>query len=126
MQRQKACLGIIISCCIVISPWVRAETFALKTGERLEGTVLRAMGKTISIRLDDKGMYQCPLSDLEWVSLIDRNGVPIQGTLEGWSEGTYILNTEQGMISIKDGQVLKKAVLPKLPKAAVTQHQPVM
>ncbi len=129
MQHQGTWLGIIVSCCLVVSPFARAETFALKTGERLEGTVVRAVGNTISIRLDSQGMYQCPLNNLDWVAVTDRDGLVIRGTLESWSAGTYLLGTDQGMMSIKDGQVIKEAALskpstaasPEIPNEALTQ-----
>lgn len=126
MQHRGIYFGVIVSCCVAAPPWIRAETFALKNGNRLEGTVVRAIGNTISIRLDNQGMYQCPLSELEWVALTDRHGLITQGILEDWSEGTYFLGTEQGRIAIKNGKIIKDAVQPKRPAAAVTLHQPVM
>jgi hypothetical protein len=118
-------LWAIISCCVGASPWASAETFALKNGNRVEGTIVRAIGNAITIRRDDRGMYQCPLSDVDWVALTDRQGLKTQGTLEDWSKGTYFLGTEEGVVAIKDGQIIKDAVQPKRP-AAATPRQPVM
>ncbi len=119
MQNQLRCLAIIISYCVVASSWARAETFSLKNGKLIEGTVIRAIGNTVTIKLENGGMYQCPLSEVTWARLVDRRGETIQGALEGWSNGAYFLRSNRDAMITKDGQVIKDTVLHRRSLATV-------
>lgn len=83
-----------------------AETFVLKTGETIEGTVLRAGGNTVTIKLADRGMVQTPIADLRQVEIAVGDGSAVTGTLSAWADGTYLLDTDQGLVAVKDGQIV--------------------
>ena len=126
MRHRRIWFSLFVTCCVATSATANAETFALKNGKQLEGSVVRAVGNTISIRLNDRGMYQCPLNELDWVALTDRQGQVIQGKLLNWSEGTYFIDTYQGgTIAIKDGHIIKDAAQPR-PSVDSPKHQPIM
>jgi hypothetical protein len=84
-----------------------AETFVLKSGETIEGTVLRAAGNTVTIKLQQRGMVQTPIRDLQRVEIKVRGGEAVGGSLSAWSAGTYLLDTDQGLVAIKDGQIVE-------------------
>lgn len=86
-----------------------ADSFTLDNGVQLEGTIMRAVGNTVSIRLDSGGMYQCPIRGILSVEVIDRDGVKTEGRLLSWSDGAYALDTAEGMVVIKDDQIIKPA-----------------
>ncbi|MDH3664802.1 MAG: hypothetical protein OEU92_33115 [Alphaproteobacteria bacterium] len=86
---------------------VQAETFILKDGDVVAGTVLRSLGNTLSIKLDDGGMHQLPLSAIDQVEITAGDGARIGGRFSGWADGVYLLVTDQGLIEVKDGVVSK-------------------
>ena len=111
MRHRLGCLAVIILHGVMASSWTSAETFALKNGKLIEGTVVRSIGNTVTIKLADGGMDQCPLSEIEWARLVDRRGETIQGTLEGWSKGVYFLRSDLQTTVTRDGRVMRNTVL---------------
>ncbi len=111
MHHRLECLAVIILHCAMASSWARAETFALKNGKLIEGTVIRAIGNTVTVKLDSGGMYQCPLSEVMWARLVDRRGEIMQGVLKGWSDGAYFLSSDLGTTTTIDGRVIKDVIL---------------
>lgn len=86
---------------------VSAETFFLQDGTVVEGTVLRSLGNTLTIKLDNAGMYQLPLSSIDRAEIAVSNGGLITGSLAWWVAGVYVLATSDGLVEIKDGVINK-------------------
>ncbi len=83
-----------------------AETFVLDTGEVVEGSVVRAVGNTVSIKLAGVGMRQIPVADIRRVEIGLQEGPAIKGRLFAWSRDVYLLDTALGLVTIRDGKVL--------------------
>lgn len=83
-----------------------ADMFVLRTGETFEGTIIQSLGNTLSIKLDT-GMRQIPLSAVDRVEIPATDGSLIRGGLSAWSDGAYLLVTDQGLIEVKDGVITR-------------------
>lgn len=83
----------------------QAETFFSKDGSVVEGTVLRSLGNTLSIKLDAGGMQQLPLSAIDRIEITARDGGRVAGMLAWWKNGVYVLLTEEGLIEVRDGVI---------------------
>lgn len=86
---------------------VRAETFFLEDGTIIEGTALRSLGNSLSIKLDGSGMHQLPLGDIGRVEIAVDGGGQVAGRLGWWANGAYGLVTEEGLIEVRDGKIVK-------------------
>ena len=92
--------GIALACLVAAIPQAAAETFALTNGQVINGTVVRSLGNTISIKNDGAGMLQVPIPDVQRVEIPTKDGVVVSGRLVDWSEGVYRLTTVQGWVEV--------------------------
>lgn len=96
--------GILAIVFMVTAAYGHADTFVLVTGEQFEGTIIRSMGNSLTIKLDDAGMRQIPQSDIAKIELILADGKRISGRLSSWFDGTYlILRQGQTPVEVRDG-----------------------
>lgn len=109
-------LGLWVAFCLVMLPaGSQADTFILKDGVIIEGTVLRALGSTLSIKLEGAGgagMYQLPLSMIDRLEIPTADGGQVSGNLAWWADGAYVLVTDQGLIEVDDGVVSSSVTGP--------------
>ncbi len=105
---KQYALGIVTGAmvCTVVAGSVHADMFVLRTGETVEGTIIRSLGNTLTIKLDT-GMRQIPLTAIDQVEISAPGKTPIVGGLSAWSDGAYLLVTDQGLIEVKDGVITK-------------------
>lgn len=92
-----------------VSSSVQADNFFLKDGSTVDGTVLRSIGKTLSIKLDDGGMYQLPIGAVNRIEMTAADGTLITGRLSRWDDGVFLLVTDQGLVEVKDGVISQVA-----------------
>lgn len=78
-----------------------AETFELATGEVIQGSIVRAVGNTVSITLAGYGMRQIPVADIRRVEIEMREGPAVTGTLFAWTDGVYGLETSEGFVTVR-------------------------
>ncbi len=97
--------GIALACLVAAVPQAAAETFTLTNGQVINGTVVRSLGNTVSIKYDNAGMLQVPILEIERVEIPTGDGGVVNGLFLGWSKGAYRLTTEQGQVevSVEDG-----------------------
>lgn len=110
----------------MMAPPAAADSFTLDDGVLLEGSIMRAIGNTVSIRLESGGMYQCPIRSILSVKIIDLEGTVTEGRLLSWSDGAYALETPEGMVVIKDRQIIKQATQPRQAQPAPDDDTPTM
>jgi hypothetical protein len=103
---MKRCFRLICLSLMLMSASVQAETFYLKDGSVIDGTTLRSLGNTLSIKLDDSGMYQLPVEMVDKVAIVTVDGQLVEGSLVHWTGGIYLLVTSQGLVEIKNGVVI--------------------
>ncbi|MGI9508093.1 MAG: hypothetical protein ACR2QJ_01935 [Geminicoccaceae bacterium] len=84
-----------------------AETFILKEGTVIEGTVLRNLGNTLTIKLDNAGMHQLPIEEIDRIEITINDGTKVAGSLAWWADEKYVLVTGEGLVEIKDGVISK-------------------
>jgi len=92
--------GIAAACLFAAISPAAAETFILKNGDVLEGTVVRALGNTLSIKYFGAGMMQVPIKNVQRVEIATEDGGVVSGQVTGWSKGVYRLATEQGPLEV--------------------------
>ena len=98
---RLTCLGLML-----MSASVQAETFFLKDGSVIDGIILRSLGNTLSIKLDDSGMYQLPVELVDKIAIVTVDGQRVEGGFAHWTEGIYLVVTSQGLVEIKNGVVI--------------------
>ncbi len=102
----------------------QAETFLLNDGAIIEGTVLRSLGNTLTIKHDDGGMYQLPLGIVGVaVGVVDDGGL-VTGSLAWWAAGTYVVVTGEGLVEIKDGVINKVSDIASSPNSIIDEPSP--
>ncbi|MGI9508096.1 MAG: BMP family ABC transporter substrate-binding protein [Geminicoccaceae bacterium] len=105
MTRSSLARGIAAACMFATIPPAFAETFIMVNGDVIEGTVVRAFGNTLSIKFEGAGMRQVPIANVQRIEIATQEGGVIGGRLEGWSNGTYRLSTDRGVLeaSVENG-----------------------
>ncbi len=94
-------LGMVAALLFTVTSPSLAETFVLANGEVINGTAIRSLGRTLSIRYEGAGMRQLPISSVERVEIPKADGGIVSGRLIGWSNGTYRLSTDdQGEVAV--------------------------
>ena len=93
--------GVAAACLVAAAPQAAAETFTLTNGQVIEGTVMRALGNTISIKFEGAGMLQVPIGDVRQVEIAADGGGVVSGRLAAWSDGVYRLSTDQGLVNVR-------------------------
>lgn len=101
----SACAIMAVSLTTMIAA-AGAETFVLKSGESFEGTVIRSLGGTVSIKLTESGLRQVPLAQIREVKVAVEGGDPISGLLTAWSNGTYEIQSGSRLVKVRAGRVL--------------------
>lgn len=93
---------------LAAAPSALAETFTLADGSVIEGSVVRSLGNTVSIKYQGAGMLQVPLASVQLVEIETADGGVISGRLTGWSKGVYELVTADGPIEaqVEGGKVV--------------------
>jgi hypothetical protein len=87
---------------------VRADTFVLKTGEEIEGTILDATRNTVFIGPSIGGMRQMAIGDIDEVRVDLARGEQLSGQLMSWADGIYELRSGDEVIRIGEGAVLSR------------------
>lgn len=121
----NAC-AIMAVCLTAMIGTTNAETFVLKSGESFEGTVIRSLGNTVTIKLTGSGMRQVPLGQILKVKFAVKGGDPVSGSLFAWSDGVYEIRRGDRLIRVREGKVLsaeKHDALPSPPKIFLTAVQ---
>lgn len=135
MRNHAVHLILLASVLLVPMAFGQADTFVLKSGEQLEGKIVRSIGNTLTIKHAGTGMRQIPQSDLATIGLKLTDGTPIRGRLSSWKAGTYlIVDQGQELVEIKDGAATKISTerdpqenAPEQPSSGPTQPlQPTM
>ena len=105
---MKRCNWLIVLGVTLVSVSAQADTLYLKDGSVIEGTIVRSLGKTFSIKLDSSGMYQLPQETVDKVEIDTVDGEAVVGSLVGWTEGVYLLLVMgQGLVEVRNGVVRK-------------------
>lgn len=86
---------------VAVIPEASAETITLTDGRVIEGTVLRSIGNTISIKYDGAGMLQVPVGDVQQVEIALQGGGVVSGRLIGWAKGSYRLSSDQSVVDVR-------------------------
>lgn len=97
----------IVGSLAITSAAAHAETFFLNDGGVVEGTVLRTLGNTLTIKLDDAGMLQLPVEEIDRIEITVNDGTRVSGSLAWWADRMYVLVTSQGLVEVKDGVISK-------------------
>lgn len=114
-------LATIVTCAVV--PQVRAEKFLLQTGETIEGAIIRSVGKTLSIKLPERGMRQLPISEVVHIEMTLRSGEQIVGELIAWSSRGYEIQASDRLLSVKDGDLILDVAVNEEPIEDIIQNK---
>ncbi|MEZ5934298.1 MAG: Calx-beta domain-containing protein [Alphaproteobacteria bacterium] len=72
----------------------------MRSGETVEGSVIRSLGKTLSIKLPARGMMQLPINAIDRVEIELDSGETIAGSLHGWSKGVYRIEVDGRLLDL--------------------------
>jgi hypothetical protein len=102
---------------IVLSTWAgasgaaRADTFVLKSGEPIEGSIVQTTRNTLIVRRAIGGVHQMSLKHIEEVRIDLAQGEQISGHLLSWAEGVYQIRSGGEVVRIGEGRILSRAPL---------------
>ena len=106
---------------ILVATWTgaadaaRADTFVLKSGEPIEGSIVQATRNTLIIRRAIGGMHQMSIRDIEEVRIDLAQGEQISGQMLSWADGVYQIRSGGEVIRIGEGRILSRAPLEAEP-----------
>jgi hypothetical protein len=121
MSLNKSYLSALLTTAIfsIGTSGLLAETFVLKNGEVLDGAAVRSVGRTLSIKLPERGMRQLPISDVEQIEIELASGDQAVGTLIGWSTRGYDILVDDRQFSIKNGKIIRDIAFREEPSESV-------
>ncbi len=123
---MRCCVCWIAFSLAVAPAAAHAETFFVDDGTVVEGTVLRSLGNTLTIKRDDGGMDQLPLGSIDRVEIVADDGALITGGLAWWAAQIYVVVTSDGIIEVKDGVIKKVSDTDQIPSSAVDESGPAL
>jgi RNase P/RNase MRP subunit p29 len=122
-QRRRACLRTW-ALAILVSTWTgawgaaRADTFVLKSGEPIEGSIVQATRNTLIIRRAIGGMHQMSIRGVAKVRIDLVRGERVSGQLLSWADGVYQIRSVGEVVRISEGRILSRAPLEAEPSPA--------
>jgi len=126
MDTRSLFTGLLVAIFVyAVVPQVRAEKFLLQTGETIEGTIIRSVGKTLSIKLPERGLRQLPISEVDQVEMTLRSGEQIVGELIAWSSRGYEIQVADRLLSVKDGDLILDVAVNAEPIEDINQNESV-
>jgi hypothetical protein len=119
-KRRRACprawaVAILVSTWTGASGAAQAETFILKSGERVEGSIVQATRNTLIIRRAIGGMHQMSIQDVDEARIDLAQGEQISGQLLSWAEGVYQIRSDGEVVRISEGRIMSRAPLEAEP-----------
>jgi RNase P/RNase MRP subunit p29 len=86
----------------------RADSFVLKSGELVEGSIIQGTRNTLIIRRTIGGMHQMPLRDIAEVRIDRAQGEPISGQMLSWADGVYQIRSGGEVVRVSEGRILSR------------------
>ncbi len=123
---MRCCVCWIAFSLAVAPAATHAETFFVEDGTVVEGTVLRSLGNTLTIKRDNGGMYQLPLSLVDRVEIVADDGELIAGSLAWWAAKVYVVVTSDGLVEVKDGVIKRVSDPDQAPSSTVGESSPAL
>jgi RNase P/RNase MRP subunit p29 len=126
-KRRRACLrawavAILVSTWTGASGAAQADSFVLKSGEPIEGSMVQATRNTLIIRRAIGGMHQMPIQAIQEVRIDLAQGEQISGQLLSWADGVYQIRSGGEVVRISAGRILSRA--PDRPEPSRTAPPP--
>ncbi len=123
-RAMRCCVCWVAFSLVALPALALAETFFVKDGTVVEGTVLRSLGNTLTIKSDNGGMRQLPLSSIDRVEIAADNGELVTGNLAWWAAKVYVVVTSEGLVEVKDGAIKRVSDTGQTPSAVVEEPRP--
>jgi RNase P/RNase MRP subunit p29 len=86
-----------------------ADEILLRSGERIEGTIIDATRNTVVVRRAIGGMRQMPIRDIEEMRVDLVQGGRVSGRILSWGEGVHRLRAGDEVVRVRGGRVLSRA-----------------
>jgi len=100
-----------------------AESFHLKDGRVVEGSVLKGTLNTLTLRVGNSIELKS-LSQIELVSFELADGREISGRLLGWKDGVFEIDVAGEFLEIADGQLLNDPSVADATLVATAESEP--
>ncbi len=81
-----------------------ATEFLTSKHTSISGEIIRYTLSTVTIRTDFGGMLILPKTDVETVRYPMKDGSQIEGPLQSWDDGVYIIEVDGELVAAKDGE----------------------
>lgn len=113
-------LGAAAICLCVAAP-VTAATFSFENGDVIEGEIINATRNTVVIREKVGGMQQLSRRKLKSVRVKTKRGKVISGSLVGWQNGLYKIESAGQLIQVRDRRIVAVAPIQSQQTAVAAQ-----
>jgi hypothetical protein len=114
-RARAGALALLVALWPGASGAARADSFFLRSGEPIDGSIVQATRNTLIIRRGIGGMHQTSIRDIEEVRIDLAQGEQISGQLLGWAEGVYRIRLGGEEVRIGEGRILSRAPLEAPP-----------
>ncbi len=99
-------------------------SFTLEDGRQIEGDIVFARGSTLMIRERSGAMIQVGRGAVRQVELKAGKRGKVGGTLKGWDQGVYEIDTVDSVVEIKGRKVVEeRRVFPKITVASAEESE---
>ncbi len=121
VRAMRCCVYWVAFSLVAAPAGAQAETFFIEDGTVVEGSILRSLGNTVTIKRDEGGMFQLPLGAIDRIEIAADNGELVTGSLAWWAANVYVVVTSEGLVEIKDGVIKKVSETGQTPSAVVEE-----
>ncbi|MGI9501233.1 MAG: Calx-beta domain-containing protein [Geminicoccaceae bacterium] len=98
--------GLVVLSGGLVSP-AFAESFYLKNGQVIEGSILRRTLNSLTLQSGSK-VRRISLAQIERVGLITADGNELTGEFLSWKDGVFEIRSSDEVLRVADGKVLEK------------------
>ena len=101
------CPLALISIVAMPIAWSQADTFTLKSGQTIDGTVVEGTGMALFIKTTSNALRPVMIEEIEEIRLNLNNGDEVVGRVTGYQDGAYQMVIDDWLLHIKEGRVVK-------------------
>jgi len=116
-------VGLVAALLMLMASASLAEVFVLRSGEEVSGAIVHATRNTIVVQRAIGGTRQTSRAEIRAVRIATSLGANVVGSLLAWSDGVYVIQSDDKVIEVQDGQIL--SVVPAAATPLKMAHVPV-
>lgn len=102
-----AALWLTLLAFVAVTP-VQSVEITTQTGDQITGDITSSSNNSVVIRVYDGGVRLMPYENIHSVRLVVDQIGTVEGVLQNWEAGVYLIKSENEFLRIKDGVLLER------------------